>query len=108
MMQHKLIMLPQVNNAVLVKVMRYCTDHRADGPATTDDDADSRKKNTDISTSDQDIVGDLDQEMLFEVILVSSTYPHLNMISLTFLTLRLPTISMSRACWTLAARRSPT
>lgn len=61
----------QVNESVLRTVLKYCTDHLDDGPTVADDDADSRKKNTDISPADQATVNGLDQEALFEVILVS-------------------------------------
>jgi len=59
----------QVNEAVLNKVIEWCTHHRADPPATTDDDSDSRKKTTDIDEWDQKFM-QVDQEMLFEIILV--------------------------------------
>ena len=66
---HKVDSLPQVNEAVLNKVIEWCTHHRADPPASTDDDADSRKKTTDIDEWDQKFM-QVDQEMLFEIILV--------------------------------------
>ena len=43
--------------------------HRADPLATNDDDSDSRKKSTDIEDWDQKFM-QVDQEMLFEIILV--------------------------------------
>lgn len=49
--------------------MEWCTHHRGDPPATADDDADSRKKTTDIDEWDQKFM-QVDQEMLFEIILV--------------------------------------
>ena len=61
----------KVNEAVLNKVIEWCTHHRADPPATNDDDTDSRKKTTDIDEWDQKFM-QVDQEMLFEIILVSS------------------------------------
>ena len=60
----------QVNEAVLNKVIEWCTHHRADPPAVNDDDSDSRKKTTDIDEWDQKFM-QVDQEMLFEIILVS-------------------------------------
>ena len=54
---------------VLNKVIEWCTQHKNDPPATTDDDADSRKKTTDIDEWDQKFM-QVDQEMLFEIILV--------------------------------------
>lgn len=60
----------QVNETVLNKVIEWCHHHRADPPASTDDDSDSRKKTTDIDEWDQKFM-QVDQEMLFEIILVS-------------------------------------
>ena len=50
--------------------MEWCTHHRGDPPASNDDDSDSRKKSTDIDEWDQKFM-QVDQEMLFEIILVS-------------------------------------
>lgn len=66
----KLIPARQVNEAVLNKVIEWCTHHKGDPPASTEDDADSRKKTTDIDEWDQKFM-QVDQEMLFEIILVS-------------------------------------
>lgn len=63
----------QVNEAVLKKVIEWCTHHRSDPPATADDDSDSRKKTTDIEEWDQKFM-QVDQEMLFEIILVGSIH----------------------------------
>lgn len=52
------------------KVIEWCTHHRADPLTTNDDDSDSRKKTTDIDEWDQKFM-QVDQEMLFEIILVS-------------------------------------
>ena len=60
----------QVNEPVLNKVIEWCQHHRADPPATNEDDTDSRKKTTDIDEWDQKFM-QVDQEMLFEIILVS-------------------------------------
>jgi S-phase kinase-associated protein 1 len=60
----------QVNEAVLKKVLEWCTHHKGDPPASADDDSDSRKKTTDIDEWDQKFM-QVDQEMLFEIILVS-------------------------------------
>ena len=62
---------PQVNEAVLNKVIEWCTHHRADPPTATDDDSDSRKKTTDIDEWDQKFM-QVDQEMLFEIILAAN------------------------------------
>ena len=64
------IPIPNVNEAVLRKVIEWCDHHRADPPAANDDDGDSRKKTTDIEEWDQKFM-QVDQEMLFEIILVS-------------------------------------
>ena len=52
-------------------MIEWCVHHKGDPPATNDDDADSRKKTTDIEEWDQKFM-QVDQEMLFEIILVSS------------------------------------
>ena len=62
----------QVNNSVLKKVVEWCEHHKSDPPTTTDDDSDSRKKTTDIEEWDQKFM-QVDQEMLFEIILVSTS-----------------------------------
>jgi S-phase kinase-associated protein 1 len=58
----------QVNEVVLKKVIEWCTHHKNDPPSTGDDD-DSRRKTTDIDEWDQKFM-QVDQEMLFEIILV--------------------------------------
>lgn len=60
----------QVNEAVLRKVILWCEHHKNDPPASSEDDSDSRKKTTDIDEWDQKFM-QVDQEMLFEIILVS-------------------------------------
>ena len=60
----------QINEPVLKKVVEWGTHHKADPPATNDDDNDVRKKTTDIDEWDQKFM-QVDQEMLFEIILVS-------------------------------------
>lgn len=64
----KLIVL-QVNETVLKKVIEWCDHHKNDPPTAGDDD-DNRRKTTDIDEWDQKFM-QVDQEMLFEVILVS-------------------------------------
>jgi S-phase kinase-associated protein 1 len=61
----------QVNESVLKKVIEWCEHHKNDPPAAADDDSDSRKKTTDIEEWDQKFM-QVDQEMLFEIILVSN------------------------------------
>lgn len=61
----------QVNEAVLRKVVEWCEHHRNDPVTTPDDESDARKKTTDIEEWDQKFM-QVDQEMLFEIILVCS------------------------------------
>jgi len=63
--------IPNVNESVLKKVIEWCEHHKGDPPATADDDSDSRKKTTDIDEWDQKFM-QVDQEMLFEIILASN------------------------------------
>jgi len=67
--------ITQVNEAVLRKVIEWCEHHKGDSPATNDDESDSRKRSTDIEEWDQKFM-QVDQEMLFEIILVSSELRH--------------------------------
>lgn len=93
--------LLQVNESVLKKVIEWCEHHKNDPPAAADDDSDSRKKTTDIEEWDQKFM-QVDQEMLFEIILVSyyiSTFKSL----LTSMS-RLPTTLISSLFSTLVAR----
>jgi S-phase kinase-associated protein 1 len=60
----------QVNESVLKKVIEWCEHHKNDPAAANDDDSDSRKKTTDIEEWDQKFM-QVDQEMLFEIILVN-------------------------------------
>ncbi|PYH88451.1 E3 ubiquitin ligase complex SCF subunit sconC [Aspergillus ellipticus CBS 707.79] len=59
-----------VNEAVMKKVIEWCRWHKNDPPATGDDD-DSRRKTTDIDEWDQKFM-QVDQEMLFEIILAAN------------------------------------
>jgi hypothetical protein len=97
----------QVNEAVMKKVLEWCDHHRNDPPASQDDDSDSRKKSTDIDEWDQKFM-QVDQEMLFEIILVrrTATSPPLPLNHANIH--RPPTTSTSRPCLTLAARPLPT
>jgi hypothetical protein len=56
---------------VLKKVLEWCSQHKNDPAPTQDDDADSRKKTTDIEEWDQKFM-QVDQEMLFEIILAAN------------------------------------
>jgi len=63
--------IPNVNEQVLKKVLDWCKHHKNDPATTQDDDSDSRKKTTDIEEWDQKFM-QVDQEMLFEIILASN------------------------------------
>uniref|UniRef100_A0A0D6R4P7 SKP1-like protein n=1 Tax=Araucaria cunninghamii TaxID=56994 RepID=A0A0D6R4P7_ARACU len=65
------IPIPNVNAAVLKKVIEWCQHHKADPPTATEEDSDSRKKTTDIEEWDQKFM-QVDQEMLFEIILAAN------------------------------------
>ncbi|EHK24698.1 hypothetical protein TsFJ059_007506 [Trichoderma semiorbis] len=65
------IPIPNVNEAVLRKVVEWCEHHRNDPVAAPDDESDARKKTTDIEEWDQKFM-QVDQEMLFEIILASN------------------------------------
>ncbi|KAL2109998.1 hypothetical protein VUR80DRAFT_1725 [Thermomyces stellatus] len=65
------IPIPNVNDAVLTKVIEWCVHHQNDPPTTGDDDDAARKKMTEIDEWDQKFM-QVDQEMLFEIILASN------------------------------------
>ncbi|KAK6075765.1 Skp1 family protein [Seiridium cupressi] len=65
------IPIPNVTEPVLRKVIEWCEHHRADPPPTNEEDNDNRKKTTDIDEWDQKFM-QVDQEMLFEIILASN------------------------------------
>jgi S-phase kinase-associated protein 1 len=65
------IPIPNVNAAVLKKVIDWCEHHKHDAPSSNEDDSDSRKKTTDIEEWDQKFM-QVDQEMLFEIILAAN------------------------------------
>ncbi|CBF86566.1 SCF ubiquitin ligase subunit skpA [Aspergillus foveolatus] len=64
------IPIPNVSENVLSKVLEWCAHHRNDPPSSADDD-DSRRKTTDIEEWDQKFM-QVDQEMLFEIILAAN------------------------------------
>ncbi|BCS03935.1 SCF ubiquitin ligase subunit skpA [Aspergillus luchuensis] len=64
------IPIPNVNEAVLKKVIEWCRHHKNDPPSTGEED-DSRRKTTDIDEWDQKFT-QVDQEMLFEIILAAN------------------------------------
>lgn len=63
--------LPNVNGPVLDKILEWCEHHRQDPLPTADDDNESRKKTTEIDEWDQKYM-QVDQEMLFEIILAAN------------------------------------
>lgn len=63
--------LPNVNGPVLEKIIEWCNHHRNDPLPTPDDDNESRKKTTEIDEWDQKYM-QVDQEMLFEIILAAN------------------------------------
>jgi len=65
------IPIPNVNETVLRKVLEWCDHHRGDPAPTEQDDSDSRKKTNDIEEWDQKFM-QVDQEMLFEIILAAN------------------------------------
>ncbi|KAI0180200.1 E3 ubiquitin ligase SCF complex, Skp subunit [Hypoxylon sp. FL1284] len=67
----QVIPIPNVTEPVLRKVIEWCEHHRNDPPATNEDESDNRKKTTDIDEWDQKFM-QVDQEMLFEIILASN------------------------------------
>ena len=101
----------QVNEAVLRKVIEWCTHHKSD-PASTGEEEDSRRRTTDIDEWDQKFM-QVDQEMLFEIILVSFFFfffwtwvcPASFLLTCSN---RPPTTWTSELFWMLDARRSPT
>ena len=52
----RLTFLLQVSENVLKKVLEWCSQHKNDPAPTQDDDADSRKKTTDIEEWDQKFI----------------------------------------------------
>ena len=61
--------IPNVNGPVLSKIIEWCEHHRNDPPADATEENESRRKSTDIEEWDQKFM-QVDQEMLFEIILV--------------------------------------
>jgi len=67
------IPIPNVNEPVLRKVVEWCEKHRNDPIQSAEEENDNRKKSTDIDEWDQKFM-QVDQEMLFEIILVRSSF----------------------------------
>lgn len=74
------IPIPNVNEAVLRKVIEWCDHHRNDPIQAQDEENDARKKTTEIEEWDQKFM-QVDQEMLFEIILVR--FSSLSLLSFT-------------------------
>ena len=96
---------------MLRKVIEWCEHHRNDPVQTNEEENDARKKTTDIDEWDQKFM-QVDQEMLFEIILVSRpsfarSSPFADIPSLTPKN-RQPTTWISRTCSTSGVKRSPT
>ena len=53
-------------------MIEWCEHHRNDPPPAPDDESDARKKSSEIPEWDQKFM-QVDQELLFEIILVSAT-----------------------------------
>jgi len=69
--QSNAIPIQNVNEAVLRKVIEWCDHHRNDPQQNPDDESDARKKTTEIEEWDQKFM-QVDQEMLFEIILAAN------------------------------------
>ncbi|KAK3368141.1 Skp1 family, dimerization domain-containing protein [Podospora didyma] len=65
------IPIPNVNDPVLRKVVEWCEHHRGDTLQSAEEENDNRKKTTEIEEWDQKFM-QVDQEMLFEIILAAN------------------------------------
>ncbi|KAF9114816.1 hypothetical protein BGX27_009764 [Mortierella sp. AM989] len=65
------IPLPNVTSTVLTKVIEYCEHHRNDPVQVPDETDDPRKRSNDIEEWDMKFM-QVDQEMLFEIILAAN------------------------------------
>ncbi|KAL4832736.1 hypothetical protein H8958_014152 [Nasalis larvatus] len=63
--------LPNVNAAILKKVIQWCTHHKDDPPPPPEDDEDKEKRTDDIPVWDQEFLK-VDQGTLFELILAAN------------------------------------
>jgi len=68
--EEELIPLPNVNSAILRKVIQWATHHK-DDPAPTEEDENKEKRTDDISSWDADFLK-VDQGTLFELILAAN------------------------------------
>lgn len=67
--EEEVVPLPNVNSAILKKVIQWATYHK-DDPPPPEDDENKEKRTDDISSWDADFLK-VDQGTLFELILVS-------------------------------------
>jgi len=63
------IPIPNVNAAVLKKVFEWCQHYKHNPPSINEDESDPRKKTTAVEEWDQKFM-QVDQEMIFEIILI--------------------------------------
>ena len=70
--EDEVVPLPNVNAAILRKVIQWCSYHK-DDPAAPEEEENKEKRSDDISSWDADFLK-VDQGTLFELILVSSTH----------------------------------
>jgi S-phase kinase-associated protein 1 len=70
--EEEVVPLPNVNSAILRKVIQFCTYHKDDPtPPSTDDDENKEKRTDDITSWDADFLK-VDQGTLFELILAAN------------------------------------
>ncbi|KAK3692212.1 Skp1 family, dimerization domain-containing protein [Podospora appendiculata] len=65
------IPIPNVNEQVLRKVIEWCEKHKGDPVQSAEEENDNRKKTTEIDEWDQKFM-QVDQELLFEIILAAN------------------------------------
>ena len=70
--EEEIVPLPNVNAAILRKVLQWATHHK-DDPPQPEDDENKQKRTDDISSWDADFLK-VDQGTLFELILVSTLW----------------------------------
>ena len=71
--EEEVVPLPNVNAAILKKVIQWCTYHK-DDPPPPEDDENKEKRTDDISSWDAEFLK-VDQGTLFELILVGFQVP---------------------------------
>ncbi|KAI5310821.1 hypothetical protein KEM55_000481 [Ascosphaera atra] len=69
--QEEAVPISNVNETVLRKVIEWCEHHKNDPVTSDNDDTESRRRTTDIDEWDQKFM-QVDQEMLFEIILAAN------------------------------------